>query len=101
MRVSTYGISRIIELYEETHEDILIPIGLLENVLKNLDENHILYEVHDLRSNPQINYNLKFLGDLTNEQENVLKDVLHKPQGVIVAPTGFGKTVLGIALISK
>lgn len=101
MRVSTYGISRIIELYEETHEDILIPIGLLENVLKNLDENHILYEVHDLRSNPQINYNLKFLGDLTNEQENVLKDVLHKPQGVIVAPTGFGKTVLGITLISK
>jgi superfamily II DNA or RNA helicase len=101
MRVSTYGISRIIELYEETHEDILIPIGLLENVLKSLDENHILYEVHDLRSNPQINYNLKFLGDLTNEQENVLKDVLHKPQGVIVAPTGFGKTVLGIALISK
>jgi len=101
MRVSTYGISRIIELYEETHQEILIPVGLLESILKILNENHILYEIHDLRSNPKMKQKFNFLGDLTTEQQNVLKDVLQKPQGVIVAPTGFGKTVLGVALISK
>ncbi|CCV63783.1 Type III restriction protein res subunit [Alteracholeplasma palmae J233] len=101
MRVSTYGISRIIELYEETHQEILIPIGLLENVLKILNDNRILYEIDDLRIKPKMKKNIKFSGDLKDEQQNVLKDVLHKTQGVIVAPTGFGKTVLGVALISE
>lgn len=101
MRVSTYGISRIIELYEETHQEIMLPVGLLENVLKVLNDNRILYEIHDLRIKPKMKQNIKFLGDLTEEQQDVLKDVLYKPQGVIVAPTGFGKTVLGVALISK
>lgn len=101
MRVSTYGISRIIELYEETNHDILIPKGLLETILKILDSNRILYEIRDLRSNPKMKQKIKFLGDLTDEQQDVLKEALYKPQGVIVAPTGFGKTVLGVALISK
>lgn len=101
MRVSTYGISRIIELYEETHQEILIPVGLLENVLKVLNDNRILYEIDDLRINPKMKNNVNFLGDLKEEQQSVLKDVLQKTQGVIVAPTGFGKTVLGVAVISK
>lgn len=101
MRVSTYGISRIIELYEETHQEIMMPVGLLENVLKVLNDNRILYEIHDLRIKPKMKNNIKFLGDLKDEQQDVLKDVLQKTQGVVIAPTGFGKTILGVALISK
>lgn len=101
MRVSTYGISRIIELYEETHQEIMMRVGLLENVLKVLNDNRILYEIHDLRIKPKMKNNIKFLGDLKDEQQDVLKDVLQKTQGVVIAPTGFGKTILGVALISK
>ena len=101
MRISTYGIARIIELYEEKNDELLLPNGTIETLKKGLDESRIIYKITDLRVELKITNNIKFVGALTNEQEEVLKEVIKKPNGVVIAPTGFGKTVLGISLIIK
>ena len=101
MRVSTYGISRIIELYEETESDIIIPIGLLGRLEHTLNEQHIIYEVSDLRTQSKIKRKISFSGTLRDEQQVALAGVIKNPNGVIIAPTGFGKTVLGIAAFAK
>ena len=101
MRVSTYGISRIIELYEETNDKLLLPIGVLEHVKNGLGASHISFRITDLRVKPKMGEMFQFLGSLTNEQQEVLQEIVKQPHGVLIAPTGFGKTVLGINLIFK
>ncbi len=98
MRLSTYGISRIIELYEEDHENIYLPIGTLNLIKENFDKHNILYEVIDIRSKPKMKHKHQFQGTLTSEQHHVLDKLSKQQNGVLIAPTGFGKTVVGIAL---
>ncbi len=101
MRVSTYGIPRVIELYEETHEEICIPVGLLKYIKTSLDKQRILYEIEDLRVKPKMRKLPKFAGVLSDEQQNCMMRISQNPNGVVIAPTGFGKTVLGISLITR
>lgn len=44
---------------------------------------------------------MEFKGELTFEQELALSDMTSKENGLLHAETGFGKTVLGAALISE
>jgi superfamily II DNA or RNA helicase len=101
MRVSTYGISRIIELYEEDHEHLYLPIGALNLIKEKLDKHNILYELIDLRSKPKMKHKLQFQVTLTSDQHHVLEKLVKGVHGVLIAPTGFGKTIIGVALASK
>lgn len=78
---------------------LVLPRGTLDNVKKLLDDNNLQYLIEDERSDgKQLRTN--FLGTLTAEQSKLLKRVLKKEQGIVVAPTGFGKTVFATALIA-
>lgn len=101
MRVSTYGISRIIELYEEDYEHLYLPIGVLNLIKEKLDKHHILYDVLDLRSKQKMKHKYQFQGTLTSDQHHVLEKLVEEQHGVLIAPTGFGKTIIGVALASK
>lgn len=101
MRVSTYGTARIIELYKEDESNIYLPVGLLEQLLTTLNANNIMYKLKDKRIALKFTYKIVFKGKLQTEQEDALKRLLLKNNGIFVAPTGFGKTVLTIALIAK
>ncbi|CVO33931.1 helicase [Streptococcus pneumoniae] len=53
------------------------------------------------RRKVQRSISVEFKGELTLEQELALSDMTSKENGLLHAETGFGKTVLGAALISK
>lgn len=53
------------------------------------------------RRKVQRSISVEFKGELTFEQELALSDMTSKENGLLYAETGFGKTVLGAALISE
>ena len=78
---------------------LVLPRGTLDNVKKLLDDNNLQFLIEDERSGgKQLRTN--FIGTLTAEQSKLLKRVLKQEQGIVVAPTGFGKTVFATALIT-
>lgn len=78
---------------------LVLPRGTLDNVKKLLDDNNLQFLIEDERSGgKQLRTN--FIGTLTAEQSKLLKRVLKQEQGIVVAPTGFGKTVFATALIA-
>lgn len=67
MRVSTYGISRVIELYEEGNEYLYLPTGIIKSLMKTLDDKKILYELIDHRTTPKSTNKISFKGVLKEE----------------------------------
>ncbi len=100
MRQSTYNISRVLELFKETENIISIPRGCLSDLKAILEYIKVKYEINDTRERGK-DIDVEFCKELRQEQEIALNNIMREENGVFVAPTGFGKTVIGSALISK
>jgi superfamily II DNA or RNA helicase len=98
MRYSTYQTPRIIEMFKEDNESLYLPRGLLDKIINQLKTANIDYDLIDERQSNTIPKPIKMKVDLYNHQKLLFNDVIKSNQGIIVAPTGYGKTVLGIAL---
>ena len=98
MRYSTYNTPRVIEMYKEDNDFLYLPRGLFDNVINVLDDAMIDYDIIDERQSIRSNETFKMTVDLYDDQKALFDEVITSNQGIIVAPTGFGKTVLGIAL---
>jgi len=97
---SVYGVQKYFNLIKETKETIMLPRGFLNKLLDFCTENKIDYEIFDNREKLEnIKFNSKI--KLKDEQEKVINISESKQEGVIVAPPGFGKTILGIELIAR
>jgi len=68
--------------------------GRLVRVLKS---HHINVEVHDERTAGG-EINVSFQGELRSEQRDAIEQVLAYEQGILCAPTAFGKTLVGASL---
>lgn len=99
-RLSVYGIPRVISLYKNDDEYLYLPRGCFEQVIEVLNNLKIKYIINDQRINGE-KINIDFNGILKEEQEIGLNHLLKKDNGIFVAPTGFGKTVVAASLISK
>lgn len=99
LRLSTALTPRVISCAEDHGKHISLPRGCLDDVRALLQEYKSHFEVEDLRSlgDP---VDVSFFGELTNAQHQAAKAILEHDNGVIVAPPGFGKTVLGTYLIA-
>lgn len=96
----TYGEKSRIKLYDENDFLIKLPRGVLSNLKEILDAKGIKYSLIDKReSGTKIDVN--FNGTLRYEQELALDALKENENGILVAPTAFGKTILAIALISE
>ena len=100
MRFSTYGIPRFIRCYGEDAAYLHFPRGTLEDLKKILEEAESSVELTDSRLVPDP-LKLKFHGELTANQEKAMAEVLRHDNGVLVAPPGAGKTVMGCFAIAK
>jgi superfamily II DNA or RNA helicase len=100
LRLSTWRIPRFIKCYEEDASHIHLPRGTWEE-LKDLAKGtgSELY-LTDQRPVPK-KLSLKFLGSLTPEQMNAVRAVLNDDMGVLVAPPGAGKTVMGCYAVAE
>lgn len=96
---NTFETVRYFKLVEETESEILIPRGFIGKLLRFCKESQIEFEFVDERKlKPLIP--LVFSATLRNHQLGVIETVSKKDYGVIVAPPGSGKTVVGLKIIA-
>ena len=99
-RLSTALTPRVVSCAQDHDKHISLPRGCIDELRLLLGEHQSHVELEDLRNegNP---LEIHFIGQLTNAQRQAAELILKDDTGVIVAPPGFGKTVLGIYLIAR
>ncbi len=96
---SIYRVQKYFKLIDETGETILLPRGFLNQLTIFLKENGIDYS---LRLEYPLLDEISFSDsiELTLQQAIAVNSALAYDQGVIVAPAGSGKTIIGLELIA-
>lgn len=96
---STYETPRFFKLIEETENEILIPRGFIGKLLRFCRDTQVAHEFVDNRSKHAV-ISFSFNAALRRHQTNAIAEVGKKDFGVIVAPPGTGKTVIGLRIIA-
>ena len=99
-RLSTYKIERIIELFKENIDYISLPRGCFNDLVEILEFVGIAYEVEDRRIALK-EINVEYNAILRETQENAVDTLLKYDNGLLIAPTGSGKTIMGMDVISR
>lgn len=100
MRLSTALTPRVIARAEEDGHYISLPRGCLSAVKALLAHNDIELTIRDERLAGEP-IDVTFKGELTALQQQSADSLLREDMGILVAPPGFGKTVVGAYLIAK
>ncbi len=127
MRLSTFGKPRVISCAEDLPRQVALPRGLLEDVLKLFcaivrgqetpptprgqetpptpripggESGGVIVEVIDCRYGGEL-LELGFHGQLRDDQKTAAETMATFDNGILCAPTAFGKTVIAAWLIAK
>lgn len=100
MRMQTYPHARFIFSGELRPNEIVLPRGLLDRVTQILSGAGAQVIIRDERLAKK-RIKAEFTGELTQSQQKAVKALKKTDIGVLVAPPGFGKTVVGCALIAE
>lgn len=101
MGKSNYNTPQWIYLGEDYKNLYLtLPRGIYEKLIHKLKESNIPYQVDDERVKGK-NINVSFCGNLRNSQQDALKKMLSYDDGILIAATSFGKTVVCSAMIAE
>ena len=100
MRLSTALTPRVICCAEEEIEHVALPRGCVSDLQELLAEHDSLLVIEDRRTDGQP-LEVRFRGTLTAEQHKAADALDDEEIGVLVAPPGTGKTVVGIYLIAR
>lgn len=97
---SVYKVQKFFKLIGEDANVIFLPRGFLNQLTKFLESADISYEVvYEYPETEEVKF--KSLIELTPTQQEALNKSLESNQGVIVAPPGSGKTMIGMELIAQ
>lgn len=99
-RLSTHQIPRVINCSEQTDAHLILPRGCLEKVLSICREYDISYSIQD-ETFVSERLNAEFKGTLFPQQAEAVEYLSQHNNGVLSATTGFGKTVIGAAMIER
>jgi superfamily II DNA or RNA helicase len=100
MRMSVWDKPRVIGNAENCPQHIALPRGCLDAVTELLNENGIRCDLNDERYEGEP-IELGFVGTLRADQEAAVAAMLRHDDGVLSAPTAFGKTVTAAAMIAS
>ena len=100
MRFSTWNIPRYIFCGEQTKSALILPGGLVDSCREICAEGGAEFNIKDRRPRWK-KIKVRFKGKLERDQERALIAMLRHERGVLTAPPGSGKTVIGCALITK
>lgn len=97
---NTWGITRNFKLVEEDGDEVFIPRGFIGKLLRFCKDQNISFDFLDEREKKD---STKFTAHITlkTHQQEAFNLAAKKDFGVIVAPPGSGKTVLGLAIIAE
>ncbi|HEX7845982.1 MAG TPA: DEAD/DEAH box helicase family protein, partial [Chitinophagaceae bacterium] len=96
---NTFGTERFFRFIEETENEVNLPRGFAGRLLRFCKENGIAYTFKDQRQKKVLT-SFNFQATLRSYQFPALEAVNKKEMGVIVAPPGSGKTVIGLKIIA-
>jgi superfamily II DNA or RNA helicase len=99
MRLSTFGIRRVVACAELRSHHVALPRGCREAMEDLLADLNVALRWRDERNGGQVVEAL-FLGELTKGQETAVTALQRQEIGVLAATTGFGKTVVAAAMIA-
>jgi len=100
MRMSTFGIPRIIATAENFPNHIALPRGCTDEALTLFKSLGIVTKINDKR-HIGTTLEVRFTGTLASAQERAAKAMLAHDTGVLAATTAFGKTVLAAHMIAE
>ena len=100
MRLSTYDKPRVIACGENLPQHLALPRGCLAEVTAFLEGHKIKVVTRDERFVGK-SIEAVFYGSLRKLQDEAVAKVLHHDDGLICAPTAFGKTAVAAWLIAK
>jgi superfamily II DNA or RNA helicase len=100
MRMQTYPHPRFIFSGELRPNEIILPRGTLDRVTQILSGAGAQVIIRDERLAKK-RIKAEFIGTLTQPQKEAIKSIKKTDIGVLVAPPGAGKTVMGCALIAE
>jgi superfamily II DNA or RNA helicase len=100
MRLPTYNKPRVIACGQEFPQHIAVPRGCLAETLALLESHKIRPEARDERfaGTP---IEAEFQGQLRPFQEEAIAKITSHDEGILCAPTAFGKTAVAAWLIAK
>lgn len=96
---STFETVRYFKLIKESESEIFIPRGFIGRLLRFCKDSQIEFDFRDERKLKQ-SIPFAFNAALRNHQLGTIETASKKNYGVIVAPPGSGKTVIGLKIIS-
>jgi superfamily II DNA or RNA helicase len=99
MRMSTARTPRVVSCAEDFAQHVAVPRGCLPDVIEILRAHSIALDLDDQRTDG-IEIDVTFGGALTPLQQQAAAAILANEIGVLVAPPGVGKTVIGTYLIA-
>ena len=100
MRLSTFGKPRIISCGQDFAQYVALPRGCLAEAKALLTDHKIEVDLRDERcAGTAIEVN--FQGDLRSYQEDAVAGIGDHDDGILCAPTAFGKTAVAAWLIAK
>lgn len=100
LRFPTYDTPRFLFAGEWHPDRLVLPRGVLDRCLALLEAAGGTVALQDTRqAGARVKW--KFEGELRQEQETAIREMLEEDTGVLCAPPGAGKTVMGCALIAR
>lgn len=100
MRLSTFNKPRVIACGEDLPRHVALPRGCLSEVIDLLEAHQILPEVCDERV-AGAPIEIEFRGQLRPAQQEAVSKIIDHDDGILCAPTAFGKTAVAAWLIAK
>jgi len=96
---STFETQRYYKFVEEIDNEVIVPRGFIGKLIRFCQGNSIKFNFNDKRKklNP-VEY--QFNAQLREHQQSAIDTIAKKDFGIIVAPPGSGKTIVGLKIIS-
>ena len=100
MRLSTYDKPRVVACGQDFAQHVAIPRGCLAEALSLLEAYKIRPIVRDERSTGKV-IEVEFQGQLRPFQQEAVAKIMAHDEGIVSAPTAFGKTAVAAWLIAE
>lgn len=96
---NTFETDRYYKFVEEAENEVIVPRGFIGKLIRFCQGQNIEYIFNDIRKKLD-SVDFQFNAQLREHQQIAIETVAKKDFGVIVAPPGSGKTIVGLKIIS-